>query len=112
MWDSDRSSHPGEDKDSVLKRIYLNPEHSEGKHKATVFRSALGIGLEEADELRGALLEAVSTYDAIPDKSNQYGQKYVIDFSMTRSDKQAVVRSAWIVRYDENFPRLVTCYIL
>lgn len=90
----------------------LNPEHSDGQHKAYVFRSALGIGVEEVEELRDALLQAVRTYDAVPGKSNQYGQKYLIDFPMTRSEKQAVVRSAWIVRYDENFPRLVTCYIL
>lgn len=90
----------------------LNAEHSDGQHKAYVFRSALGIGLEQAEDLRDALLQAVRTYDAVPSKSNQHGQKYIIDFLMTRFEKLAVVRSAWIVRYDENFPRLVTCYIL
>ncbi len=90
----------------------LNLEHSEGQHKAYVFQSALGIGLEEVEELRDALLQAVRIYDAIPGKSNQHGQKYIIDFLMTRYEKQAVIRSAWILRYDENFPRLVTCYIL
>lgn len=90
----------------------LNPEHSDGQHKAYVFQSVLGIGLENAEELRDELLRAVKTYDAVPSKSNQHGQKYIIDFSITRLEKQAVVRSAWIVRYDENFPRLVTCYVL
>lgn len=27
---------------------------------------------------------------------------------MTRLEKQAIVRSAWMVRYDEDFPRLIT----
>lgn len=90
----------------------LDPEHSDGQHKAYVFQSALGIGLENAEVLRDELLRAVKSYDAVPGKSNQHGQKYIIDFSMTRLEKQAVIRSAWIVRYDENFPRLVTCYIL
>lgn len=90
----------------------LNLEHSEGKHKAYVFQSALGIGLEEVEELRDVLLQAVRINDAVPGKSNQHGQKYIVDFSMTRNEKEAVIRSAWIVRYDENFPRLVTCYIL
>jgi len=88
----------------------LNPEHADGRHN--VFQSALGIGLEQAIELRNALLQAVKNYDAVPSKSNQHGQKYVIDFPMSRFEKLAVVRSAWMVRYDENFPRLVTCYIL
>ncbi len=90
----------------------LNLEHSEGKHKAYIFQSALGIGIEEVEELQDALLQAVRIYDAVPGKSNQHGQKYIIDFSITRNEKKAVIRSAWIVRYDENFPRLVTCYIL
>lgn len=90
----------------------LNPEHSDGQHKAYVFQAALGIGLENVEELRDELLRVVRAYDAVLSKSNQHGQKYIIDFSMTRLEKQAVVRSVWIVRYDENFPRLVTCYVL
>jgi len=90
----------------------LNPKHSDGQHKAHVFQVALGIGLEEKEELRDALLQAVKTDAAVPSKSNQHGQKYIIDFLMTRLEKEAVIRSAWIVRYEENFPRLITCYVL
>jgi hypothetical protein len=90
----------------------LNPTHADGQHKAYVFQSALGLGQEDAEVLQGALLQAVRIYDAIPGKSNEQGQKYVIDFPMTVSVKQALVRSAWIVRWNENFPRLVTCYVL
>ncbi|WP_442944872.1 DUF6883 domain-containing protein [Nostoc sp.] len=64
------------------------------------------------EELEVALLQAVVDYDAIPDKSNPYGQKYIIDFPMTRSDKQAIIQSVWIVRNNEDFPRLVTCYVI
>ena len=90
----------------------LNPNHVDGQHKAYVFQSALGIGLDDVEVLKAALQEAVRVYDAVPSKSNQHGQCYVIDFLMTRLGKQAMVRSVWIVRYDENFPRLVTCYVL
>lgn len=65
----------------------LNLEHSEGKHKAYVFQSALGIGLEKVEELRDALLQAVRINDAVPGKFNQHGQKYIIDFSITRHEK-------------------------
>lgn len=95
-----------------LEGYSLNPDHSEGRHKAIVFQSALGIGLEEAEELRSALRQALTTQDAIPVSRNSYGQKYRIDFEMTRFDKQAIIRSIWIVRDNENFPRLVTCYVL
>jgi hypothetical protein len=90
----------------------LNSDHSDGQHKAKVFRSALDLGIAEAEELQNALLQAVKLYDATPGKSNQQGQKYTIDFPLVRLDKRALIRSAWIVRHEENFPRLVTCYVL
>lgn len=90
----------------------LNVNHDEGKHKARVFKSALNLTIDNIEELKQALLEAVKTYEAIPDKANSYGQKYIIDFPLTRDNKTAIVHSVWIVRNDENFPRLVTCYLL
>lgn len=90
----------------------LDPNHTEGKHKARVFQSALQLRLDDVDELQAALLNAVQTQDATPTNRNPYGQKYVIDFAMNRFGKQATIRSAWIVRDTEDFPRLITCYIL
>jgi hypothetical protein len=90
----------------------LNTEHSEGKHKARVFKSALNMDASNSDYLRSALLHAVSNCDAIPAKRNAYGQKYVIDFPLSHQDKTATIHSVWIVRSDEDFPRLITCYVL
>ncbi|WP_310428901.1 DUF6883 domain-containing protein [Chamaesiphon sp. VAR_48_metabat_135_sub] len=90
----------------------LNTEHSEGKHKARVFKSALNMDISNAEKLRLALLNAVTTYDAIPAKINAYGQKYVIDFPLSHEDKTATIHSVWIVRSNEDFPRLITCYVL
>lgn len=90
----------------------LNPNHAEGQHKAVVFQAALGVGLEEAEELRLALRQAIMTEDAIAIEQNLYGQKYRVDFEMTRLAKRATIRSIWIVRNSEDFPRLVTCYVV
>lgn len=90
----------------------LNFNHDEGKHKARVFKSALGITLDNLEELKMVLLEAVKNYEAIPTKSNPYGKKYIIDFPMTRNNQTAIIHSVWIIRNEENFPRLVTCYVL
>lgn len=90
----------------------LNPEHPDGRHKAIVFKSALDLDLDDAEELRTALLQAVATYYAIPTQRNPYGQKYIIDFVLTRLGKQAIIHSVWIVRNNEDFPRLITCYVL
>jgi hypothetical protein len=90
----------------------LDPNHSEGKHKARVFQAALELGLDDVEELQTALLKAVQMQEATPTKRNPYGQKYVIDFVMSRAGKQATIRSAWIIRDTENFPRLITCFVL
>jgi hypothetical protein len=95
-----------------LEGYSLNPNHPEGRHKAIVFRSALDIGREEAEELRLALQRSISTDDALLVAQTLYGRKYRIDFEMTRAEKQAIIRCVWIVRQNEDFPRLVTCDIL
>jgi hypothetical protein len=95
-----------------LEGYSLNPNHSEGKHKALIFQSALGIGQTEAETLRSALRQALLSQDAIATPRNPYGQKYRIDFEMTNGNQQAIVRSIWMVRDNEDFPRLITCYIL
>jgi hypothetical protein len=48
-----------------LEGYSLNSNHSEGRHKAIVFRSASDIGLAEAEELRLALQQAIITHDAL-----------------------------------------------
>lgn len=95
-----------------LQDYCLNVEHSKGKHKARVFASALSLTTEHAEELRNILFIAAQTYDATPTKQNEYGQSYIIDFTITRSDKQALIRSSWIIRTGEDFPRLTTCYVI
>ena len=90
----------------------LNRSYPDEKHKARVFKSVLKLDVSNVDELRAFLLEPVARYDAIPEKQNQYGQKYIIDFPITRNEKTATIHSVWIVRNQEGFPRLVTCYVL
>lgn len=90
----------------------LNPDHAEGRHKAIVFQAALGVGLAEATELRLSLQQAIVNQAAVPIERNAYGQKYCVDFEMTRLAKRATIRSIWIVRNAEDFPRLVTCHVV
>jgi hypothetical protein len=90
----------------------LNPEHPSGRHKARVFRAALGLGVENAAYLRDVLLEMVRTHDATAQDPNDYGNRYVIDFELETFVGKARVRSAWIIRNDENFPRLTSCFVI
>ena len=90
----------------------LNPDHPTGRHKARVFKAALGLTAEDSEMIRNRLLEVVQTHDAEKSEASPFGERYVIDFEVTTTKGSAVVRSAWIVRSDEDFPRLTSCYVL
>jgi hypothetical protein len=65
---------------------------------------------DDAEELRTILLQVVMTHDAEIGEMDEHGQRYRIDFMLTWQGKQAMIRTVWIIRTDEDFPRLVTCY--
>jgi len=90
----------------------LSPDHDDGKHKALLFRDLVGLTPENEPLLLGALKGAAINSQAMLGKLDKYGQRYVIDFEFAGPGGQAILRSAWIVRSNEDFPRLVTCYIL
>ena len=99
--------------DLVKLRDYcLNPSHIRGRHKARIFASALGLTQADAEFLRERLIHAAKTEDAVESDSDDYGQRYTIDFTLVRGERQARVRSAWIVLRDERLPRLTSCYVL
>lgn len=70
------------------------------------------MGRDAADELRAALLAAARNEDAVPAEADEYGKRYVLDFSLRYLGREAMVRSAWIIRKGERFPRLTSCYVL
>jgi len=91
----------------------LNPHHPRGRHKARVFRSALGMTLADAQVLRAALKRAASrSGEAFHRGNNGFGEVYELRFQLATAQGAATVLSAWIVRDGEDFPRLTTCFIV
>lgn len=90
----------------------LSLEHEEGKHKARLFSSALGITADNAEELRQILLRVVKSHEARLGRRDEFGQRYTIDFSLEWQNRSAIVRSGWIIEHDSKIPRLTTCYPL
>ena len=95
-----------------LRGYCLNPTHLRGRHKARVFKAAIGLTASDAEFLRLELLRAAMTYEAIGAGSDQHGQRYMIDFRLVRHGREAAVRSFWIVITGEDVARLATCYVL
>ncbi len=77
-----------------------------------MFLSSCGLTAEHADDLRDALLNAALNLEAELGEEDDYGQRYVIDLEVTGPTGTAPVRSAWIIRQEEDFPRFVSCYVL
>ncbi len=91
----------------------MDDAHPRGKHKARVFAKVLGMTSVHAASLRSALLHGVRNSDrAQRTEVDEFGQRYVLDLEIEGPKSQGVVRTAWIIRVNENFPRLVSCYVI
>ncbi len=95
-----------------LRDYCLSREHPRGQHKARVFQSALGWTAASAEDVRRRLLEAVQREEASLLISDDYGKRYALDFPAQGPAGLVTVRSLWIVRRLEDFPRFASCYIL
>lgn len=94
-----------------LRDYCLNHLHVKGKHKARVFKAALGMTADDAERLRDILLDAARTLEAKRTGPSDYGDRYVIEFRMLGVRGEVILLSSWIVRGGEDFPRLTSCYI-
>jgi hypothetical protein len=97
--------------DAKLRYYCLSELHDIGKHKALVFKSALGITAQNYLVLKNAIINALAFAESEEGWQIPQGKLFVVDFEMINFDKKAVVRTSWIIRNDEQFPRLTTCFV-
>ena len=90
----------------------LSPPHPRGRHKARVFREALGLTRGDAAWLQDALLEGARSSEASELAADACGAHWRLDVTVRRHGRTAVVRTIWIVRTGESLPRFVTCWVL
>ena len=95
-----------------LRDYCLNPDHDDGKHKARLFSSSLGMTADHAEELRQILLKAVKTHAARLGRQDEFGQRYTLDFTLEWQNRSATLRSGWIIEHGSEIPKLTTCYPL
>jgi hypothetical protein len=97
-----------------LRDYCLSDTHPRGRHKARVFRSALGLTAGDANWLHKVLLDAArDRQDELSEAGgDEFGRRYVLDFELTTSAGTATVRSAWIVLAGHDVLRLASCYVL
>jgi len=105
------NSHKATVRIEKLRDYSLSPNHPVDKHKARVFKAALGITLKDAGWLRERALEIALSGNAKSEPASVFGDKYVIDSVIEYEGKSALVRFCWIVEFGKDFPRLTSCYV-
>jgi hypothetical protein len=94
-----------------LRDYCLNLEHPRGKDKARLFLSILGMTADNAEELRQIILEKVKTQEAVLNRCDEFGQSYTVDCTLQWQDRNATIRTGWIIENSSDFLRLTSCYI-
>ncbi len=96
-----------------LRDYALDPDHPEGKHKARVFKAALGIEQTHADVLAQILKESLFRAPAVSGIKDQRGQRWATYHEIVGlTGKPAVVTVVWIYRAEQaGVPVLISCYI-
>lgn len=95
-----------------LRDYALNPAHSKGRHKARVFGSALGLTRNDSDWLRDKLRRAARETECLLGPLTPHGQRYIVIFNLVRGQKTCSIQSVWNIRPNEDFPRLITCFVI
>ncbi len=93
-----------------LRDYALNPNHPEGRHKARVFLSALGITASDSEWLASVILRNIAKANAVEAKSSVWGVMYQADLQIRHGHRCAKVRTGWLCR-DES-ATLTTCFVV
>ena len=98
--------------DAKLVNYVLNPNHRTGKHKARVLESVGGFTAKNYMSLKSAILDHIANAEAQICAEDSYGTRYNVDIALTGPRRSYTLRTGWIIRSGEDFPRLTTCYVL
>ena len=95
-----------------LEKYCLNPNHesrpygsSAGKHKARVFKAALGFEQTHWELLKQRILEAIPYCEAVLGNEDEYGKRYNAPVPITGpKGRPEIVLTAWIVKQGTDYP--------
>jgi hypothetical protein len=98
---------------SKIEGYALNPTNDEGRHKARVFKSALGFDQSTWELLKQKILSELPYHEAKLEQTSQYGDSYVVDLPIEGlNGNTVVVHTVWLFRPGVGFPSLITLYVL
>jgi hypothetical protein len=96
-----------------LTHYALDPNASDGGHKAVIFERALGFTPKNYMELMRQLEEKALQAEATFQEENRFGKLYRVDIDVEgTAGRQGTVRTGWLIPVGaEDEARLVTLYV-
>lgn len=88
----------------------LNPEHTNGKHKARVFAAVLGITAENAEILQQLVLSAAIEGEVVQQNTTAFGQQFKVDWIVPDTGGLQL-RTIWEITLKNPNPRLISAFI-
>ena len=90
----------------------MNPRHLIGKHKARVFTSTLGIGKNDAEMLKEEIIKEMEHTEIEWAHEDQFGKRFSADLAIHLNNRNARIRTIWIIEVNSKIPQHVTCYVI
>jgi Domain of unknown function (DUF6883) len=93
-----------------IRDYLLAAAHPVGRFKARFFIS-LGYAADQWERLQDDILAIARSATVSAETATTYGRRFEVDGILTApSGRSARVRTVWIIRAEEDFPRLVTVF--
>jgi hypothetical protein len=117
MADETRSVHPNALPNyqraviprSKLEGYALDPAHTDGQHKARLFKSILGFEKADWQKLEKAILDELPYYEAVFSREDKWGKFYSVSLRVVGlNGNTAIVQTIWIIATGTDYPRFVT----
>ena len=94
---------------SKLEDYALNPAHTDGRHKARLFKSILGFERTDWQKLEKIILDELPYYEAVFSREDKWGKFYSVSLPITGLNGNiALVQTIWKVETGKDFPSFVT----
>ena len=77
-----------------------------------MFLSKLGITREDAEILKSIIIDEMKHAEIEWTRKDQYGERFKADILIRIDNREARVRTIWIIEEQSKVPELVTCYEL
>ncbi len=94
---------------SKIEDYALNPAHTDGQHKARLFKSILGFERRDWEALSNAILGELPFNESIFNREDVWGKYYLVSLVIQGPNgNTARVTTVWIVRHGTEHPSFVT----